>query len=121
MLAGNIRHQFRRWGDGIGDHQRQRAVVHMAVKKHHGQLLAEFQVVRIIKHAGGDNQSVDLTRHHVIDDHRLLPRIFIATGDQQLDARLAAQRFQLVRKDGKAVVGDLRHHQTNGVATVIAQ
>ena len=78
-------------------------------------------VVRVVEHAGGHNQPVHLTRHHVVHHHRLLPRVFIAAGDQQLHACLAAQRFQLVRKDGKTVVGDLRDHQTNGVAAVIAQ
>ena len=121
MLARNVRHQFGRRGDGIGDHQRQRAVVDVTVKQNHRQLLAQLMVVRVVEHAGGHNQPVHLTRHHVVHHHRLLPRVFIAAGNQQLHARLAAQRFQLVRKDGKTVVGDLRDHQTNGVAAVIAQ
>lgn len=93
----------------------------MAVKEHHGQLFTQFLVIRIVEHAGGNNQPVDLTRHHVVDHHGFLPRIFIATGDEQLNARLAAQRLQFVRKHGKPVVGDLRDHQTNGVTAVIAQ
>ena len=93
----------------------------MAVKKDDRQLFAQFLVVGIIEHTGGHNQPVHLTRHHVINHHRLLPRVFITAGDEQLNACLTAQRLQFVRKHRKAVVGDLRHHQTDGVATVITQ
>ena len=35
----------------IGNHQRQRCAVHVAVKQYYGQLLAEFQVIGVIEHA----------------------------------------------------------------------
>lgn len=93
----------------------------MTVKEYNGQLFAQLLIVRVVEHAGGDNQPVHLAGHHVIDHHRLLAGIFIATGDQQLNTRLATEGLQLMRKNGKPVVGDFRHHQTNGVAAVVPQ
>ncbi|EFJ96495.1 hypothetical protein HMPREF9540_03459 [Escherichia coli MS 115-1] len=72
-------------------------------------------------HTGSDDHPVDLAGNHIIDHHALLTGVFISTRDQQLDARLAAQHLQLMGKDRKAVVGDLRHHQPDGVAAVVAQ
>ena len=121
MLRRDAGNQLRRRGNRIGHHQRQRAFSRTAVKQHHRQLFAEFQVVGIAVHTGGDDQAVNLAGNHVIDHHALLTGVFIGTGDQQLDARFAAQHLQLMGKDRKAVVGDLRHHQADGVAAVIAQ
>ena len=121
MLRRDAGNQIRRRADGVGHHQRQRAVAGTAVKQHHRQLFAELEVIGVVVHTGGDDQPVNLAGNHIIDHHGFLAGVFVGTGDQQLNARLAAEHFQLMREDGKSVVGDFRHHQTDGVAAVIAQ
>ena len=113
--------QICRRGNRVGHDQWQGAFIRATVKQHHRQLVAELKIVGIIMHTGGDDQPVNLTGNHIVHHHVLLTGVFISTGDKQLNAGLAAQCFKLVGKDGKTVVGDLRHHQPDGVAAVIAQ
>ncbi len=121
MLRRDTGDQLGRWGDRVGHHQRQGAVAGGAVKQHHRQLFAELLIVGIAVHTRGDNQAIDLAGDHVIDHHALLTWVFVGAGDKQLHAGFPAERLKLVGENGKPVVGDLRHHQTNGMAAVIAQ
>ncbi len=86
-----------------------------------GSCSLSFLIVGIAVHTRGDYQAVDLAGDHVIDHHALLAWVFVGAGDKQLHAGFPAERLKLVGENGKPVVGDLRHHQTNGMAAVIAQ
>ena len=121
MLRRNAGDQLGGWRHRVGHHQRQGAVAGGAVKKHHRQLFAELQVVGIAVHARGDDQPVDLAGNHIIDHHALLAGVFVGAGDKQLHASFPAERLKLMGENGKPVVGDLRYHQANGMAAVIAQ
>ena len=87
----------------------------MAIQLHHWQGVVDLQVLAIREGAGGHDQTVHLTLHQVVYGHHLLTGVFVATGDEQLQARLPAEGFQLAGNGGKAIVGQLRHYQANGM------
>ena len=121
MLARDLFHRVGGRINRIGDHQRQLGTGDQAVHLHHREPGVDLLVFRVVQLAGGDDQTVDLLLHQTVHCHHLLRRVFIGTGDQQLQTGFAAQRFQLARDHRKAVVGHLRHHQPQRVAAVGAQ